>query len=506
MNFSKLSVKIGISLSILVIGYFLSLAFSYYNSFQIQKKLPNISELAVNSTEVTQKIIATFEHQTKLYENAVITGEAEMVDEAKKHSAELIKRLEYLSKLYGINDSVKTYVLSVSVKVIRYTDEAASVYPLLSKGQEVSIEKTSHLTDEKIQISAQLANLAILIRNNLSENISGVTHESERRNRWNMIASLLIIGVSLFAIGMVIRQYVTQRLQRISDGLTVSSAKVAQAACRMALESELLSQGASLQKDSIHNTSESLDKMLSGIKENIASAMRIRNMREEIYSYVQIASIAMKETAEAMRKIRHRGEEIAKITKAIDEIAFQTTLLALNAAVEAARAGDAGAGFGVVAGEVRNLALKTGDSAKHIRDLIEKTVAEIDDGSKLVEKTGDSFQTSMEYSMKAGELIDEISEASSEQSGGIEKIRIAMDEVEKITEQNTANADKSASASIELQSQAELMSRFVHELVFLVEGSEQHYIQKNNNNNDLPPDNKCEDVEQLLTADEQTAA
>lgn len=471
IRLGKLSVTIGISMAVLVFGYFLSLVFSYYNSLKIQEKLPNISELAVVSTEITQKIIITFEHQTKLYENAVMTGESEMIEKAEKKFSELGKSLNSLALLDGISENTKANILSVLEKLITYTNEASSAYLQLCNGKEVPIGQIARLADEKTRISERLTHLAIAVRKNLSENISGVIRESERRNKWNMIFSSVFVGISLMAMWMVIRNYITRRLNDISDGLTISSAKLAHASSRMASESEQLSKASLLQKDSIQNTSDSLGKILSGIKDNIASAMKVKGLREQIYSYIQVASTAMKETSEAMRKIRHRGEEIAKITNVIDEIAFQTTLLALNAAVEAARAGEFGAGFGVVAGEVRNLALKTGDSAKHIRELIESTVAEIDDGSKLVEKTGDYFQTSMEYSMKAGELIEEISEASEEQSEGIENIRVAMAEVENITEQNAANADKSASVSSELQLQAKQMSRFVHELVSLLEGA-----------------------------------
>ncbi len=399
-----------------------------------------------------------------------MTGESEMIGKAEKEFAELGKSLNRLALLDGISENTKAAILSLLEKLIAYTNEASSAYLQLCNGKEVPIGQISRLADEKIRISERLTHLAIAVRKNLSENISEVIRESEQRNHWNMIFSSVFVGISIIGMWILIRKYITRRLSNISDGLTISSAKLAHASIRMASESEQLSKASLLQKDSIQKTSEALEKMLYGIKENIASAMKIRGLREEIYSYIQIASTAMKETSEAMNKIRHRGEEIAKITDAIDEIAFQTTLLALNAAVEAARADEFGAGFGVVAGEVRNLALKTGNSAKHIRELIERTVAEIDDGSNLVEKTGDSFQISMEYSMKAGELIEEISDASEEQSEGIEKIRLAMAEVEKITEQNAANADKSASVSSELQLQAKQMSRFVHELVALLEG------------------------------------
>ncbi len=476
MGQSRLSVKIGASLSVLIIGYALSVLFSYYNSAKIQDKLPSVSDFAIISTEISQKIIVGFERQNKLYENAVMTGEADMIEDAKKEAAQILTSLERLAKLEAIRQKTGTEIASVVKKIRHYTDEASVVYSVFSKGKESPIDQSARLTQEKKQIALLLAALSVSIRKDLSENIADVIRESQGRNKFNIFLSLLIIIISVLGIGWVIRNSVTQRLHRISEGLMVSSAKVAHASSKMSVESEQLATGALQQEESMKATAHLLEKILSVIKENIASTIRIRDVREEIYSYIQIASTAMKETAEAMRKIKHQGEQIAKITNAIDDIAFQTNLLALNAAVEAARAGQSGAGFGVVAGEVRSLALKTGESAENIRNLIEKTVSEIDIGGAMVEKTGQSFQTSMEYSMKAGELIEEIFEASQEQSDGIEQISAAMAEVRQITRLNAANAENSASVSIELYAQADLMSNFVNELVALLEGEKSSSI------------------------------
>ena len=251
LRFGKLSVTIGLSMAILVFGYFLSLVFSYYNSLKIQEKLPDISELAVSSTEITQKIIITFEHQTKQYENAVMTGESEMIEKAEKEFAELKKSLNRLALLDGISETTKATILSLLEKLIAYTNEASSVYLQLCNGREAPIGQISRLANEKTRISERLSYLAITVRKNLSENISGVIRESQRRNKWNMIFSSVFVGISLMAMWIVIRNYITRRLNDISDGLTVSSAKLAHASSRMASESEHLSKASLLQKDSI---------------------------------------------------------------------------------------------------------------------------------------------------------------------------------------------------------------------------------------------------------------
>jgi len=142
--------------------------------------------------------------------------------------------------------------------------------------------------------------------------------------------------------------------------------------------------------------------------------------------------------------------------------------LALNAAVEAARAGEAGAGFAVVADEVRNLAMRAAEAAKNTANLIEGTVKKVKNGSEIVSRTNETFGKVAVSSKKVGELVGEIAAASNEQAQGIDQINKAVAEMDKVVQQNAANAEESASASEEMNAQAEMMKGFVNELVVLI--------------------------------------
>jgi len=199
------------------------------------------------------------------------------------------------------------------------------------------------------------------------------------------------------------------------------------------------------------------DLIIPMVLKHIHNTLSVENMQGLLLSLSTITQKASGETS--------------RIIKTIEEIAFQTNLLALNAAVEAARAGEAGAGFAVVADEVRNLALQAADAAKNTANIIEGTVKNVKDGSDLVNTTNEAFIEVATNVGKVAELVGEIAEASKEQSQGIEQVNIAVTEMDKITQQNAANAEESASASEEMNAQANQMKNMIDELMVLVGGS-----------------------------------
>jgi methyl-accepting chemotaxis protein len=214
-----------------------------------------------------------------------------------------------------------------------------------------------------------------------------------------------------------------------------------------------------------------MEEMSSMTQQNADNAKHANSLMEEAKNTVQRADVSMKELTVSMREISGASEETSKIVKTIDEIAFQTNLLALNAAVEAARAGEAGAGFAVVAEEVRNLAMRAAEAAKSTSVLIEGTVKKIKAGSDLVNKTNEDFIEVAKNSGKVGELIEEISAASTEQAQGIGQVSKAVAEMDKVVQQNAANAEESASAAEEMNAQAQNMKGITDSLNQMV-GSE----------------------------------
>lgn len=286
-----------------------------------------------------------------------------------------------------------------------------------------------------------------------------------------------LIGVMAVVAGILLAYFITRSItrpiDRIIESLNEGAEQVALASAQVSQSSLSLAEGSSEQAASIEETSSSLEEMSSMTKQNADNAGQADNLMKEANQVVDRANQSMTDLIGSMEQISKAGDETSKIIKTIDEIAFQTNLLALNAAVEAARAGEAGAGFAVVADEVRNLAMRAAEAAKNTATLIDGTVKKVKDGAELVSRTNDAFTQMAGSSSKVGELVAEITAASKEQAQGIEQVNMVVTDLDKMTQQNAANAEESASASEEMNAQAAKMKAIVEELVVLVSGSKQ---------------------------------
>jgi methyl-accepting chemotaxis protein len=277
--------------------------------------------------------------------------------------------------------------------------------------------------------------------------------------------ALTILGVLFFA------RRISRPIALVVDGLNEGAEQVAAASGEVSASSQSLAEGASEQAASLEETSSSLEEMASMTKQNADNAKQANDLMKKITQVVEDSNTAMGQLTTSMGDISTASEETSKIIKTIDEIAFQTNLLALNAAVEAARAGEAGAGFAVVAEEVRNLAIRAAEAAKNTSSLIEGTIKKIKEGTEQVNKAGDAFQLVASSTAKMGELVGEVAAASNEQAQGIDQVNKAVAEMDKVVQRNAANAEESAAASEELNAQARQMKSYVQDLVSVVGGS-----------------------------------
>ena len=240
--------------------------------------------------------------------------------------------------------------------------------------------------------------------------------------------------------------------------------------------SQALSQGATEQASSLEEIAASLNESSAQTTANAENASVANQLTTLAKKAGEAGSKHMEQMVQAMNDINASGEQIGKIIKTIDAIAFQTNLLALNAAVEAARAGQHGKGFAVVAEEVRNLAARSAKAAQETAALIEGSVEKTSNGTQIASQTAKALQEMVEEISKVSDLVGEIATASQEQAQGISQINIGVSQIDAVTQQNTASAEESAAAAEQLSSQAEQLRTMLSR--FTLESSDSAFIRK----------------------------
>lgn len=278
----------------------------------------------------------------------------------------------------------------------------------------------------------------------------------------------LVIGVVL---AIVIARSVGRALSRIATMLEDGSNQVAAAAGQVSAASQTLAEGASEQAASLEETSSSLEEMASMTRRNAENAEKANHLARQARTAADVGAGDMETMNAAMEAIKNSSDDIAKIIKTIDEIAFQTNILALNAAVEAARAGEAGMGFAVVADEVRSLAQRCAQSAKETSAKIESAITKSAQGVEISTKVTQGLQEIVKSARQVDELVSEVTSASKEQSQGVSQVNAAVGQMDKVTQSNAASAEESASAAEELNAQAQSLKDAVIDLLSLVGGA-----------------------------------
>ena len=291
------------------------------------------------------------------------------------------------------------------------------------------------------------------------------------------LSSSVVTGLGLFAttgllLGIVVQSMVAKPIRLLAGSLMEGSNQTAAAAGLVAAGSRSLADGAIEQAASLQEGSDSLRQMSELTRRNVQAVAQVRDLGSQARLAGDAAARDMQAMAEAMDAIKTSSDQIAKIVKTIDEIAFQTSILALNAAVEAARSGEAGAGFAVVASEVRNLAHRSAQAAKETAAKIEDSVRKCAHGVEITDQVARSIRDIVERSRDVDRLAGELASASREQDAGIHRVDETVRRVDEITQGNAATAEESASAAEELTAQAQSLRSTVNILVQLVDGNE----------------------------------
>jgi len=386
---------------------------------------------------------------------------------AKKTSNDELWKEYKATKLDSFSeDSLKKY--DELIGTYRSIQKTAMALAMANKNQEAL---TYFSANQKY--ADEIGELAVSISTH-NEKIADEINTQNEKDSQSATVILMIVGIaaftSLITLGLMIVNMITKPIQIAIDGLNIGTEEVSSAASQVSAASQQLAEGTSEQAASVQETSSTLEETSSMVHQNRENTQQAATLAKQAKQFADQSNAEMVKMSASMTELKNSSNEIGKIIKVIDEIAFQTNILSLNAAVEAARAGDAGKGFAVVAEEVRNLAQRSAQAAKDTAVIIESNISLSEGSAEIAKKVQSSVESIEEQAGKVSDLLEEISVATNEQAQGVEQINKAVSQMEIVLSSNAQTAEEAASASRTLADQAINVKDIVNTLIVLIEG------------------------------------
>jgi methyl-accepting chemotaxis protein/methyl-accepting chemotaxis protein-1 (serine sensor receptor) len=383
------------------------------------------------------------------------------------------KKIDDLLAEFGLlapSSTEQTFLQAVRESRATWAPGFANLSRLCASGE---IDKAYALRSQNKVISAAMHTAASAIVEEQRHSLAAAVTESAEATTWSLWMSgiAMLASFALAALVLFIVRQVNQDLRQTAASLSEGAEEIASAAAQVSTLSNTLAQGASEQAAFIEETSASSVEIESMSRRSTDNSRSTASMVSASHARCEEADLFLGQMLTAMNDINTSSEQISRIIKVIEQIAFQTNILALNASVEAARAGEAGMGFAVVADEVRSLAQRSSQAAKDSAAFIEDSIQKSRVGKQKMDQVASVIRLITGDSTKINQLIDEISSGSQEQSHGIAQIANSIQQIEKVTQSSAASAEECAAAAEQLTAQSETVRDIAIDLTALVGGS-----------------------------------
>jgi methyl-accepting chemotaxis protein len=466
----NITAKIWLSVGVFILGYVLSTALSQIQGRQARTSLRATSEALFPAAQHSQEAESAFQRMVKGFGDAVIMQDASGLDRAAEDGREAVAALKAVAAISDLAAERAGEAGRSASSIEQMLGDARSTYGAVVGGSlSTSAQDQMHaLASRTNEAKATLAKLKEDLAGDLHRQLSSLEENSVHQSWLALavfIATLMVAGV---IVHLTIQRSITGPVVRVIGGVQNSADETARAAAKMSQSGREVASNAQEQAACIEETSASLEEISATTHQNADRAGEADRLMQTARQTVDRTAHAMNDLSSSMNLISKSSNQVAGVLKDIDEIAFHTNILALNAAVEAARAGQAGAGFSVVADEVRSLAQRAAEAARNSGAIIEQTMGDVSKGVALVGHAHGAFQEVSAAIASGTRIVSQIASSSDEQARGITQIGRAILQIESLTQRNVTNAQRTAEGASAMNSQVESTRRYLDELVAVV--------------------------------------
>jgi len=470
MHRLNITAKIWLSVGVFILGYVFSTLLSQIQSRSARTSLRITSEALFPAAQRSQEAEAAFQRMMKGFSDAVIMQDASGLGRAAEYGHQAVAALKSVAAIQGLAGKRAQQAGELGNSLDQLLADAQRTYGSVLAGVLTSDTKDQMraLANRNNQTNAILTTTKEQFAADLHQQLSILEQSSARQSTLSLV---LFAGTLTFAgviVHWTIRRSITGPVVRVIGGVQEAADETARSSAQMAQFGAEVSNNAQEQAACIQQTSASLEEISTTTRQNADRAGEADRLMSEAHQTVERAGKAMNDLSSSMNLISKSSSQVASVLKDIDEIAFHTNILSLNAAVEAARAGPAGAGFSVVADEVRSLAHRAADAARNSGAIIERTLGDVSKGVVLVSHAHLAFQEVSAKIAGGARIVSQIAASSSEQAIGIAGIGNAITRIESLTQRNVTNAQQTADGASAMASQVETTHRYLDELVAVV--------------------------------------
>jgi methyl-accepting chemotaxis protein len=462
--------KIWLSVGVFIVGYVFSTLLSQIQSRSARASLRTTSEALFPAAQHSQEAEAAFQRMMKGFSDAVVMQDTSGLDRAAAYGRQAVTALKSVAAIQGLAGERALQARELGSSLDRLLADAQSTYGLVLSGVLTSSTKDQMraLALRNDQTNASLTRVKEQSATDLRQQLSALEQSSKRQSSLALVLFAATLLLASVIVHWTIRRSITGPVVRVIGGIQEAAGETSRATSQMAQFGMEVSNSAQEQAACIQETSASLEQISTTTRQNADRAGEADRLMREARQTVQRAEKAMDDLAASMNLISKSSSQVASVLRDIDDIAFHTNILSLNAAVEAARAGQAGAGFNVVADEVRSLAHRAADAARNSSAIIEKTLGDVSKGVHLVGHAHLAFQEVSAKIASGTRLVSQIAASSNEQAVGIAGIGQAITRIESLTQHNVIHAQQTADGAAAMASQVETTHMYLDELVAVV--------------------------------------